>query len=35
MAGMDSTPRIQAVRRFNRFYTKRIGVLQNGWLGSP
>jgi DNA-binding MarR family transcriptional regulator len=35
MAGMDSTARVQAVRSFNRFYTKRIGVLQNGWLGSP
>ena len=27
--------RIDAVRRFNRFYTKRIGVLQPGYLGSP
>jgi DNA-binding MarR family transcriptional regulator/N-acetylglutamate synthase-like GNAT family acetyltransferase len=27
--------RVQAVRRFNRFYTKHIGVLQQGWLGSP
>jgi DNA-binding MarR family transcriptional regulator/N-acetylglutamate synthase-like GNAT family acetyltransferase len=35
MAGMDPTARVQAVRSFNRFYTKRIGVLQNGWLGSP
>jgi DNA-binding MarR family transcriptional regulator/GNAT superfamily N-acetyltransferase len=32
---MDSAARVQAVRRFNRFYTKRIGVLQQGWLGSP
>jgi DNA-binding MarR family transcriptional regulator/GNAT superfamily N-acetyltransferase len=32
---MDSTPRVQAVRSFNRFYTKQIGVLQQGWLGSP
>ena len=31
---MDSLARVQAVRRFNRFYTKQIGVLQNGWLGS-
>lgn len=27
--------RVQAVRSFNRFYTKQIGVLQQGWLGSP
>jgi DNA-binding MarR family transcriptional regulator/GNAT superfamily N-acetyltransferase len=26
---------ISAVRRFNRFYTRRIGVLQPGYLGSP
>jgi len=31
---MDSPARVQAVRRFNRFYTKQIGVLQQGWLGS-
>jgi DNA-binding MarR family transcriptional regulator/GNAT superfamily N-acetyltransferase len=31
---MDSIARIQAVRGFNRFYTKRIGVLQQPWLGS-
>ena len=35
MAGMDSAARIGAIRAFNRFYTKRIGVLQHGWLGSP
>src|SRR5262245_954154 len=35
MACMDSIARVQAVRGFNRFYTKQIGVLQNGWLGSP
>src|SRR6266851_9582658 len=26
--------RIDAVRRFNRFYTRRIGVLQDGYLHS-
>jgi len=31
---MDPATRVQAVRRFNRFYTKQIGVLQQGWLGS-
>jgi DNA-binding MarR family transcriptional regulator/ribosomal protein S18 acetylase RimI-like enzyme len=35
MADMDPLPQVQAVRRFNRFYTKQIGVLQQGWLGSP
>jgi DNA-binding MarR family transcriptional regulator/N-acetylglutamate synthase-like GNAT family acetyltransferase len=34
MASMDPSARVQAVRRFNRFYTKQIGVLQHGWLGS-
>lgn len=27
--------RIAAVRRFNRFYTKQIGILRQGYLGSP
>jgi DNA-binding MarR family transcriptional regulator/GNAT superfamily N-acetyltransferase len=27
--------RVAAVRRFNRFYTKRIGVLQDGFLRTP
>lgn len=31
---MDSA-RIDAIRRFNRFYTRRIGVLQEGLLQSP
>src|SRR5258708_11345244 len=26
---------IDALRRFNRFYTRRIGVLREGLLGSP
>jgi len=35
MADMDSSLHVQAVRGFNRFYTKQIGVLQEGLLGSP
>ena len=33
----DDAPvrRVDAVRRFNRFYTRRIGALQPGYLGSP
>ena len=27
--------RVAAVRRFNRFYTQHLGVLQHGWLDSP
>jgi DNA-binding MarR family transcriptional regulator/GNAT superfamily N-acetyltransferase len=30
-----ASARIDAVRRFNRFYTRRIGVLRKGYLGSP
>ncbi|MCC6778618.1 MAG: MarR family transcriptional regulator [Hyphomicrobiales bacterium] len=29
-----SSARVDAVRRFNRFYTRRIGVLQEGWASS-
>jgi len=35
MAQTDLNPRIDTVRRFNRFYTRAIGVLQEGWLNSP
>jgi DNA-binding MarR family transcriptional regulator/GNAT superfamily N-acetyltransferase len=32
---VDSSAQIEAVRRFNRFYTRRIGVLEEGLLASP
>jgi DNA-binding MarR family transcriptional regulator/GNAT superfamily N-acetyltransferase len=35
MSDVDLISRVQAVRRFNRFYTSRIGVLHEGLLGGP
>jgi DNA-binding MarR family transcriptional regulator len=35
MACMDLSASVDAVRSFNRFYTRQIGVLQDGFLGSP
>jgi DNA-binding MarR family transcriptional regulator/N-acetylglutamate synthase-like GNAT family acetyltransferase len=35
MVASDPDPRIDTVRRFNRFYTRQIGVLHEGWLSSP
>jgi DNA-binding MarR family transcriptional regulator/N-acetylglutamate synthase-like GNAT family acetyltransferase len=32
---LDLDQRIDAMRRFNRFYTRRIGVLHDGYLHSP
>src|ERR1700682_5496655 len=35
MVADDLSERIDIVRRFNRFYTRQIGVLHEGWLSSP
>jgi hypothetical protein len=35
MAAIDFDQRVEAVRRFNRFYTRQIGVLSEGYLQSP
>ena len=35
MSKNDLHPYVEAVRHFNRFYTKQIGVLHEGLLGSP
>jgi len=31
MATPQTADRISAVRRFNRFYTRQIGLLRDGW----
>src|SRR5260221_13967281 len=35
MKDKDTSSTIEAVRKFNRFYTKHIGVVNERWLGSP
>ena len=35
MQDTSLSPRIAAVRRFSRFYTRQIGLLQDGLLDSP
>jgi DNA-binding MarR family transcriptional regulator/GNAT superfamily N-acetyltransferase len=35
MAQADLSSRVDTVRRFNRYYTRTIGVLQEGWLNGP
>jgi DNA-binding MarR family transcriptional regulator/GNAT superfamily N-acetyltransferase len=35
MSGNTVMQRVAEVRRFNRFYTRQIGVLNEGWLESP
>ncbi|TXH37116.1 MAG: MarR family transcriptional regulator [Rhodospirillaceae bacterium] len=35
MSELDFDQRVAAIRRFNRFYTKQIGLLQEGLLKSP
>jgi len=34
MARSGPAGAVEAVRRFNRYYTRRIGILEEGWLGS-
>ena len=35
MTARDRVRRIAAVRRFNRFYTRQLGVLRKNFLNSP